>query len=80
MMGKGFTKLRIIPKKPYFRLGRDTKHVDVFSEGESGSEFPVKIKSLKRSRQIQRVIFLWRKCFLRASVGSRMINVTYTMH
>ena len=37
-------------RKQYFRLGRDTKAVDEFSEGASGSEFPVSYKQLKRSR------------------------------
>ena len=67
-------------RKQYFRLGRDTKAVDEFSEGASGSEFPVSYKQLKRSRQIQRVVFLWRKAFARALVGSRLIQATYGMH
>ena len=36
--------LRRQPKGPYFRRGRDTKKVDEYDEGESGSEFPVKFK------------------------------------
>ena len=44
------SKLREVPRSPYFRLGRNTDAVDNYSEGESGSEFPVKFKSLKRSR------------------------------
>ena len=37
--------------RDYFRRGRNTDKVDEYSEGESGSEFPVKYKSLKRNRQ-----------------------------
>ena len=44
---KGKGQLTKVPKNPYFRLGRDTTAVDNYSEGESGSEFPVKYKSLK---------------------------------
>ena len=67
-------------RNPYFRLGRDTTVVDEFSEGESGSEFPVKFKALKQSRQIQRVIFLWRKAYARSLVGSRLVQACHTLH
>lgn len=37
-------KLKVVKRNPYFRRGRDTKKVDEYDEGESGSEFPVKFK------------------------------------
>lgn len=73
-------KAELMPKKLYFRQGRDTKEVDNFSEGESGSEFPVRIKSLKRNSQIQRIIFLWKKAYKVAVVGAFLISASYALH
>ena len=71
---------KIEPRNEYFRVGRDTVAVDEFSEGESGSEFPVTFSTLKRSRKIQRVVFLWRKAFARSLVGARLVQACHGMH
>ena len=66
--------------RDYFRRGRNTEKVDEYSEGESGSEFPVKYKSLKRNRQTQRLVFLWRKAYSRATISARLIYSCYYLH
>ena len=80
MVGLESLSVKTKKRKEYFRRGRDTSKVDVFSEGPSDSEFPVKIKSLKKNRQIQRIIFLWRKTYSRASVSVQLIQATHKLH
>ena len=74
------SKLKAVNRKPYFNLGRDTKEVDEYTEGESDSEFPVSIKALKRSRRTQRLVFLWKKAIGRSIVSARLLQATYATH
>ena len=51
-----------------------------YSEGESGSMFPTRLTQLKKSAQLQRIMFLWRKAHLRARGGSILIKQFYKLH
>ena len=57
------------------------KHtVDEYSEGESGSSFPVRYRDLKKEKQLHRVLYLWRKVYQRSRGGARLIQVFYNLH
>ena len=51
-----------------------------YSEGESDTEFLLRIKDLKKEAQLHRIMFLWRKAYTRARGGSRLIYVFYHLH
>ena len=71
-----------VKRQEYFNLGKKaaTEVVKEYSEGESGSEFFVKLKDLNRQAQLHRLMFLWRKAYTRARGGSRLIQVFYHLH
>lgn len=45
-----------------------------YSEGESGSEFIIKIRNLKPKARLQRIVFLWNKVFTRSKAATKIIN------
>jgi hypothetical protein len=45
-----------------------------YSEGESGSEFIIKIRNLKPKAKLQRIVFLWNKAFTRSKAATKIIN------
>ena len=51
-----------------------------YSEGDSGSSFPVRYRDLKKEKQLHRVLYLWRKVYQRSRGGARLIQVFYNLH
>ena len=48
----------------------------MYSEGESGSEFTVKISQLKPNAKLQRIMFLWKKAFFRSRAAAQLMLLT----
>jgi hypothetical protein len=52
------------------------QNLQVYSEGESASEFTVKISQLKPNAKLQRIMFLWKKAFLRSRAAAMLMLLT----
>ena len=64
-------------------IGKKAKKKDeleVYDEGESGSEFITPLNDLNPQAKLQRLMFLWRKVYLRARAGFQIISTFYHIH
>lgn len=61
---KNLTPPPVKPNEQYLK-----KKVEVYSEGESGSEFPIKFTDLRPKQKIQRILVLWKKTITRAKMA-----------
>ena len=52
----------------------------LYSEGEEASEFVVNITDLKPQARLHRVMFLWRRCYIRAKAANQLIDVFNHIH
>ena len=61
-------------RKEYFNKNKKPElFLDEYTEGESGSEFTVKLRDLNGQAKLYRLMFLWRKVYTRARGGTRLI-------
>ena len=64
----------------FFNKGKNIDYKKEYSEGESGSMFNVSLSQLKKSAQLQRIMYLWRKAHLRARGGAILVKNFYRLH
>ena len=72
-----------VKRNEYFMIGKKAKKNEElldYDEGESGSEFISPFNALNGQAKLQRIMFLWRKVYLRARAGHQLISTFYHIH